>query len=83
MHKGHTGGVVAERVSSMFEMLALCFKNWKVGKVGNVGNVGTFHICLKHRTLDALSGGLDRESREGWPLLTVQTDVNGDSKSTK
>jgi hypothetical protein len=23
-----------------------------------------------------------RETREGWPLLTVETDVNGDSKST-
>ncbi len=23
-----------------------------------------------------------RETREGWPLLTVETGVNGDSKST-
>ncbi len=23
-----------------------------------------------------------RETREGWPLLTVETEVNGDSKST-
>jgi hypothetical protein len=23
-----------------------------------------------------------RETREGWPLLTVETQVNGDSKST-
>ncbi len=23
-----------------------------------------------------------RESREGWPLLTVETEANGDSKST-
>ena len=23
-----------------------------------------------------------RETRDGWPLLTVETDVNGDSKST-
>ncbi len=22
-----------------------------------------------------------RETREGWPLLTVETEVNGDSKS--
>ena len=25
---------------------------------------------------------LTRETREGWPLLTVETEVNGDSKST-
>jgi hypothetical protein len=25
---------------------------------------------------------LPRETREGWPLLTVETEVNGDSKST-
>jgi hypothetical protein len=24
-----------------------------------------------------------RETREGWPLLTVETELNGDSKSTK
>jgi hypothetical protein len=23
-----------------------------------------------------------KETREGWPLLTVETEVNGDSKST-
>ncbi len=23
-----------------------------------------------------------RETRDGWPLLTVETEVNGDSKST-
>ncbi len=23
-----------------------------------------------------------RETREGWPLLSVETDVDGDSKST-
>ncbi len=28
-------------------------------------------------------GGIrNRETREGWPLLTVGTEVNGDSKST-
>jgi hypothetical protein len=30
-------------------------------------------------------GGLvdaSRETREGWPLLTVETEVNGDSRST-
>jgi hypothetical protein len=25
--------------------------------------------------------GMSREIREGWPLLTVETEVNGDSKS--
>ncbi len=25
---------------------------------------------------------LHRETREGWPLLTVETEVNGDSKNT-
>jgi hypothetical protein len=25
---------------------------------------------------------LPRETREGWPLLTIETEVNGDSKST-
>jgi hypothetical protein len=24
----------------------------------------------------------DRETREGWPLLTVETELNGDSKRT-
>ena len=26
--------------------------------------------------------GTTRETREGWPLLTVETEVNGDSRST-
>ncbi len=26
--------------------------------------------------------GLSRETREGWPLLTVETEMNGNSKST-
>jgi hypothetical protein len=26
--------------------------------------------------------GLPRETREGWPLPTVETEVNGDAKST-
>jgi hypothetical protein len=26
---------------------------------------------------------MDRETREGWPLLTIETEVNGDSKSRK
>jgi hypothetical protein len=26
--------------------------------------------------------GLSKETREGWPLLAVDTEVNGDSKST-
>jgi hypothetical protein len=25
---------------------------------------------------------IDTEDREGWPLLSVETEVNGDSKST-
>jgi hypothetical protein len=25
----------------------------------------------------------ERDYREGWPLLTVETEVNGDSKNTK
>ncbi len=25
---------------------------------------------------------VSRETSEGWPLLTVETEVNGDSKST-
>jgi hypothetical protein len=31
-----------------------------------------------------LKGLVERtiETREGWPLLTVETEVNGDSKST-
>ncbi len=31
-----------------------------------------FHSCVP----------LTRETREGWPLVTVETEVNGDSKST-
>jgi hypothetical protein len=30
-----------------------------------------------------VGNGNIRETREGWPLLTVETEVNGDSKSTK
>jgi hypothetical protein len=26
--------------------------------------------------------GISRENREEWPLLTAETEVNGDSKST-
>jgi len=29
-----------------------------------------------------LSWGEARETRDGWPLLTVETEVNGDSQST-
>jgi hypothetical protein len=31
---------------------------------------------------NVFSNGVSRETREGWPLLTVETDVNGDSKNT-
>jgi hypothetical protein len=32
----------------------------------------------------ALSRGMDgsRETRKGWPLLNVETEMNGDSKKT-
>jgi hypothetical protein len=33
----------------------------------------------KHRSRDVNA----RETREGWPLLIVEAEVNGDSKSTK
>jgi hypothetical protein len=29
-----------------------------------------------------VGGGIDRDTREGWPLLTVDTEVNGDIKRT-
>jgi len=50
-------------------------KNWKV----------QFRVPsnLLHRYLVVLGSGIsNRETREGWPLLTVGTEVNGDLKST-
>ena len=46
----------------------------------------TFHVILAKRK--AFKGKYinietSRETREGWPLLTVETEVNGDSKRTK
>ncbi len=38
------------------------------------------HLCTLRSTRG--SKGNPRETREGWPLLTVETEVNGDSKST-
>ncbi len=38
-----------------------------------------------HSSKIIYSGGVadaSRETREGWPLLTVDTEVNGDSRST-
>ncbi len=37
-----------------------------------------YMYCLKTLAHATMS----RETREGWPLLTVETEVNGDSKST-
>jgi hypothetical protein len=34
------------------------------------------------KVLPRNKGGDIRETREGWPLLTVGTEVNGDLKST-
>ncbi len=41
-------------------------------------------ISLPFSVLSAhlLMWGRPRENREGWPLLTIETGVNGDSKST-
>jgi hypothetical protein len=38
-------------------------------------------MILIPSALDPHSGET-REAREGWPLLTEETEVNGDSKST-
>ncbi len=39
-------------------------------------------LCPGTRNLCKTGKELTRETREGWPLLTVKTEVNGDSKST-
>jgi hypothetical protein len=42
--------------------------------------------CVSTYTMDyavkTISNGGTRETREGWPLLSVENEVNGDSKST-
>ena len=38
--------------------------------------------CLEPQSLVLLDHLLNRETREGWPLLTLKNEVNGDSKST-
>ncbi len=43
------------------------------------GHDGSLYRTVKHRRRDVNA----RETREGWLLLTVETEVNGDSKSTK
>ncbi len=39
--------------------------------------MGLFSIYSKRQRFHA-----PRETREGWPLLTVEAEVNGDSRST-
>jgi hypothetical protein len=46
-------------------------KTWSI-KIGRVQ--GTVQYYYEHVWC--------RETREGWPLLTVETEVNGDSKSS-
>jgi hypothetical protein len=54
-----------------------------------------FRLCLKTHWSDSVANdrqnyqplfmfpcGTSKVAREGWPLLTVETEVNGDSKST-
>jgi hypothetical protein len=47
---------------------------------------GSYQNCQKcgisRQTLEEGGSVLDKETREGWPLLTVETQVNGNSKST-
>ncbi len=38
--------------------------------------------CLEPQSLVLLDHLLNRETREGWPLLTVDNEINGDSRST-
>ncbi len=42
----------------------------------------TIYICTHNTQIHTLCNVISRETREGWPLLTVETEVNGDSKST-
>jgi hypothetical protein len=39
-------------------------------------------ICGSKEFLCSIHICIPRENREGWPLLTVENEVNGDSKST-
>ncbi len=41
----------------------------------------TQHITMVY-DVTTISNGGTRETRDGWPLLSVETEVNGDSKST-
>jgi hypothetical protein len=42
-----------------------------------------FMNLLSRRKRKKKKQRVSRETREGWPLLTVETGVNGDSKSPK
>jgi hypothetical protein len=44
-------------------------------------SVEAFHQ-IRYRTSSYFNSVLSTETREGWPLLTVETEMNGDSKKT-
>ncbi len=47
-----------------------------------VGWQGTVSVLTRVQSGSWQNVDRDRETREGWPLLTVETEVNGGSKST-
>jgi hypothetical protein len=45
--------------------------------------LGTGCSLVLQKDLEYWTIGESKETKEGWPMPTVETEVNGDSKSTK
>ncbi len=72
---GSRGTVYKSRLFYVLILAMRCFADSSM----EVKNVHPTKFLLYPKEISFVS---PRETREGWPLLTVETDVNGDSKST-
>jgi hypothetical protein len=48
----------------------------------NFGSLELGHVAVGASLSLYIKNNVQRDYIEGWPLLTVETEVNGDSKST-
>ncbi len=66
------------------KLLLWCPNPWEeMHRSGYFHVLGTGCSLVLQKDLEYWTIGETRETREGWPMLTVETEVNGDSKSTK
>jgi hypothetical protein len=68
--------------NTLGQLLLLCSNPWEeMHRSGYFHVLGTGCSLVLQKDLEYWTIGEGRETREVWPMPTVETEVNGDSKS--